>query len=58
MMSNWGNGGNGGYGGGYGWMGMIMPLILGIGIILLGMYLFVLTLRKFIQVDLASRIVD
>lgn len=47
MMGNWGNmmggWGNGGYGGGYGWMGMmgiIMPLIFGIGIILLGIYLF------------------
>ena len=45
MMGGWGNGGYGygGYGGGYGWMGMmgiIMPLIFGIGIILLGIYLF------------------
>lgn len=43
MMSGWGNGGygHGGYGGGgYGMMGMIMPLIFGIGIILLGIYLF------------------
>lgn len=45
MMGNWGNmmggWGNGGYGGGgYGWMGIIMSLIFGIGIILLGIYLF------------------
>lgn len=42
MMGGWGNGGYG-YGGGYGWMsmmGMIMPLIFGIGIILLVTYLF------------------
>jgi len=39
MMGGWGYGG---YGSGYGWsmMGMVMPLILGIGIILLGIYLF------------------
>ena len=37
MMGDWGNGG---YGGGYGWMGMMMPMIFVIGIILLGMYLF------------------
>jgi putative membrane protein len=44
MMYGWGNmmggWGNGGYGGGFGWMGMIMPLIFLIGIILLGIYLF------------------
>lgn len=48
MMGGWGNmmggWGYGGYGsGGYGWMGMmgmVMPLILGIGIILLGIYIF------------------
>ena len=45
MMGGWGNGyGFGGYGGGgYGWMGMmglIMPLIFGIGIILLAFYVF------------------
>ncbi len=43
MMGGWGNGGCYGYGG-YGWMGVmmgtIMPLIFGIGIILLGVYLF------------------
>lgn len=41
MMGGWGNGCYG-YGG-YGWMGMmgiIMPLIFGIGIILLGIYVF------------------
>jgi putative membrane protein len=45
MMGGWGNmmggWGNGGYG--YGWMGMmgiIMPLIFGIGIVLLSIYLF------------------
>jgi len=32
--------GSGGYGGGYEWMSMIMPIILVIGIILLGIYLF------------------
>ncbi|ODA40918.1 SHOCT domain-containing protein [Desulfosporosinus sp. BG] len=44
MMGGWGNGyGYGGYGGGYGWMGimgLIMPLIFGIGIILLAIYVF------------------
>ena len=46
MMGGWGNGGYGGYGGygcGYGWMGLmgiIMPLIFGIGIILLSIYVF------------------
>lgn len=41
MMGGWGNGGYGygGYGGGYGWMGM-MPLIFGVGIVLLIIYLF------------------
>ena len=41
MMGGWGYGGYGN--GGYGWMGMmgiVVPLILGIGIILLGMYVF------------------
>ena len=33
MMGSWGNGG-------YGWMGIFMPLIFGIGIILLGLYVF------------------
>jgi len=32
--------GYGGMGGGYGWMGMIIPIIICIGIILLGIYLF------------------
>ena len=42
MMGSWGNSscGYGGYGGGYGMMGTIMPFIFGIGIILLGIYLF------------------
>lgn len=50
MMGGWGNNnmmggwGYSGYGnGGYGWMGMmgmVMPLILGIAIILLGIYVF------------------
>ena len=46
-MGNWGNmmggWGSGCYGGGYGWMGVmgiIMPLIFGIGIILLSFYMF------------------
>lgn len=39
MMGGWGDGGYG-YGGGYGWMGIIMPLIFGIGIILVSIYLF------------------
>jgi len=43
-MGNWGNmmggWGSGCYGGGYGWMGIIMPLIFGIGIILLSFYMF------------------
>ena len=41
MMGGWGNGGYGH--GGYGMMGMagmVMPLILGIGIILLGIFLY------------------
>lgn len=41
MIGGWGYGGYGS--GGYGWMGMmglLIPLILGIGIILLGIYLF------------------
>jgi len=37
MMGGWGYGG---YGGGYGMMGIGTHLILGIGIILLGIYLF------------------
>jgi putative membrane protein len=37
MMGNWGNGS---YGGGYGWMGIILPMIIGIGIILLVYFLF------------------
>lgn len=40
MMGGYGYGGYDGYGGGYGWMGMIMPMILVVGIILLGIYLF------------------
>ena len=42
MMGSWGNSscGYGGYGGGYGMMGTIMPFIFGIGIVLLGIYLF------------------
>ncbi|TGE34353.1 SHOCT domain-containing protein [Desulfosporosinus sp. Sb-LF] len=44
MMGGWGNGyGYGGYGGGYGWMGMMglmMPIIFGVGIILLAIYVF------------------
>lgn len=45
MMNGWGNmmggWGYGGYGhGGYGIMGMILPLIYGIAIILLGIYVF------------------
>jgi Predicted membrane protein len=45
MMGGWGNGGYGygGYGGGYGWMGMMgfmMPLIFGVVIVLLAVYLF------------------
>ncbi|GAB6151353.1 hypothetical protein JCM17380_01030 [Desulfosporosinus burensis] len=38
MMGGWGYGGYGSSG--YGWMGMGMFLILGIGIILLGIYIF------------------
>ncbi|KGK89153.1 membrane protein [Desulfosporosinus sp. HMP52] len=37
MMGGWGNGG---YGGGYGMMGIGMHLVLGIGFILLIIYLF------------------
>ena len=38
MMGGWGYGG---YGNGvYGWMGMLMPLIMGAAIILLGIYVF------------------
>ena len=44
MMGSWGmmgGWGNSGYGyGGFGMMGMIMPLIFGIGIILLAVYFF------------------
>jgi len=40
MMGGYGYGGYGGMGGGYGWMGMIMAIIFGIGIILLGLYIF------------------
>ena len=39
MMGGYGYGGYGGFGGGYGWMSMIMPIIFGIGIILLGLYI-------------------
>ncbi|AFM39812.1 putative membrane protein [Desulfosporosinus acidiphilus SJ4] len=42
MMGGWGNGyGYGGYGGyGIGMMGFFMPLIFGIGIIILAVYFF------------------
>lgn len=40
MLGGYGYGGYGGMGGGYGWMGVIMPIIFCIGIILLGIYLF------------------
>jgi len=40
MMGGYGYGGYAGMGGGYGWMGMIMPMLFVIGIVLLGVYLF------------------
>jgi putative membrane protein len=40
MMGNWGNMMGSWGNSGYGWMGMIMPLIFGIGFILLVIYLF------------------